>query len=232
MPEKNIPGSNLKPVLDARIDALSKAEGTVFSELGLASRELLIYVPVTNDIGMVNRLLKVLSPSNKRVAILYFREFLPWNWDDKAVMFTGKTHGETKQAKKMTAIDQWLSDETNNIWVWADRNVEVKQRNANYFNQIGNLVERALTDNGKNSDGTERKIGAKDVFYAVIQGGVSLDDMLAIAAEAEQVRDAEEAAANDGKVIEGEATEVVEPPAITANENETEGETADKTATA
>ncbi len=211
--------NNLKASIDTRIDTLKSAEASVKVELGHISRELLLYVPASNDIGAVNRLLKVLSGSaragNQRMAVLYFRNFLPWAYDDKAHMFTVKIKGDTKIAKKMTAIDEWLKDDNANIWTWADRNIETREREKNYASQITSLVKRALEDE-------KYAINPRVVVSAIITGGVSLDDIMSLVTDAQEIAklEAEKAKANTANenddITEGEVEEEAERPALTA----------------
>ena len=67
--------NNLKAVVYGRLEAIMAAEKITRVELGAMSRELLMYVPDTNDIDIVNRLLGVLTPMNRRTAILFFFKF-------------------------------------------------------------------------------------------------------------------------------------------------------------
>ena len=109
----------LHNVVMARFDAIAAAEKITRVELGLLSREILVYVPESQDIEFVNRLLGVLTPMNRRTAILYFGHFLPWEQEhDKEGnfnRFAKKMVGEKKLKKKADAIVTWLAKEENNI---------------------------------------------------------------------------------------------------------------------
>ena len=99
--------NNLKAVVYGRLEAIMAAEKITRVELGAMSRELLIYVPETHDIDIVNRLINALTPVNRRAAILFFKHFLPWDVENDADgVFAkfGKMHkGEKKVAKKHMA---------------------------------------------------------------------------------------------------------------------------------
>lgn len=184
--------NNLKTVIEGRIEALAKAETVTKVELAAASRELLHYVPDTNDIGMVNRLMAVLTRNNYRVAALFFAAFLPWKFDDEAGMFAGKVKGEQKIANKLAAAKAFLAKEENNIWTWAEREVKIEARTKNYQAQIAQLVTRALNDE-------KQSISASAVIAGVILGGIKMDDLMAAIDTAAKVKESEEKKANDNK---------------------------------
>lgn len=188
--------SNLKASLEARIATLLASEKVTHVELGAASREALHYVPETQDIGMVNRLINVLTPANKAVAAMFFAVFLPWKWDTETNMFVGKIKGQAKIDNKLIACAEFLKDETNTIWTWTKENVQIAERAKNYPAQIAALVTRATKDDKYGVD-------AKAVVNAVLLGGVTLDDIMNIVTEAAAVRKAEQdklANDNAGKV--------------------------------
>lgn len=141
--------NNLKAVVYGRLEAIAAAEKITRVELGAMSRELLMYVPDTHDIDIVNRLLGVLTPVNKRTAILFFKHFLPWDSENDADgVFSkfGKMHkGEKKVARKMQAITEFLADESNNIWVWSDENIEIEQKIVNMATELSEVIKKAVT---------------------------------------------------------------------------------------
>ena len=96
------------------IDEIAAAEKITRKKLSILSRDILLYVMESHDIDSVNRLLGVLTPMNKRAAILYFGHFLPWTQEkDKQDVFQrfGKmVKGERKVKAKADAITEWQSD--------------------------------------------------------------------------------------------------------------------------
>ena len=181
--------NNLKTVIETRIEALKASETVTKAELGAVSRDLLIYVPTSGDIGMVNRLNAVLSPMNNKTSVLFFRHFLPWKFDTEASMFTTKEKGQTKVTNKLLAIEAFLKEEANSIWTWADENIELKDRAKNYEAQITSLIDRAMKDK-------KYGIGVDKVFNAVLAGGVPFEDLLGMVNTAFELRAAEQAKAN------------------------------------
>lgn len=163
--------SNIKTVIVANITSLQKSEANVRTKLADLSRELLMYVPDSNDIGMVNRLLGVLTPMNKRAACLFFSAFLPWKLDKETALFTSKLKGKGSIEAKLEAINNFLRVEDNTIWTWAEENVKVEAKPKNYANKIAKTVERALNDE-------QEGINHHDVIKAIITGGVDVRTLI------------------------------------------------------
>ena len=163
--------NNLKTTIETRIVALAASEKVTKAELGHISRELLAYVPDSNDIAMVNRLLDVLTPMNKTTAGLFFQAFLPWKYDGKS--FGKKLKGEGSIQKKLSSIENFLKDEDNNIWTWAEKTLDITARPKNYASKISKLVKRALSDEKEGID-------ARDIIGSVMQGGVNVADLIDI----------------------------------------------------
>lgn len=161
------------------IEVLAAAEKVTKATLGALSRTIIEYIVVADskDIATVNRLLNVLTPMNKQAASLYFEHFLPFT-------FNGEEFGEQikKQARfdaKVTASLLWLEDETNNIWLWVDENVEVKAKD--YAGDISKAIKAALKGNEKK--GFEA-LSVRDVMNAVVgTEGVELADLVGFMAD-------------------------------------------------
>lgn len=171
--------SNLKTVVYQRLEAIAAAEKITRVELREMSRELLIYVPETQDIDIVNRLIGVLTPMNAKTAVLYFAHFLPWDKetdnDGNFVRFGSKHQGDKRVNKKLDAIAEFLKADNNNIWTWAETNVEVKQKD--FGATITRAVKAALKGDEKSDTDP---LTVDQVVTAVLDGGVTLADMLAI----------------------------------------------------
>lgn len=171
----------LHNVVMARLDAIANAEKITRHELGHLSREALVYVTDTQDIDFINRLLGVLTPVNKRVAILYFSHFLPWeqekDTDDKFQRFGKKMLGEKKLAKRKAAMNDWLADEANNIWSWAADNVSV-DKVPDYKARVTSSIKAALAGN---TDKGVEPVSPLELLVAIFDGGFKLDDMLTAA---------------------------------------------------
>lgn len=178
-------------LLTKKIDSLAKSERITKKVLGELSRELLIdYLNNDNNVQLINKLLGcnakgefVLTPFNWRLVCKYFRDFLPHksNWDvvGPLVAKGGKRtplvfeKKSSNRAKKIgVKLDQWLADESNNIWNYK---CEVVTHSVNYELAVVNDVKKAL-------DPEKGGLSVDQVLVAVFEGGVQVEDMLAIIA--------------------------------------------------
>lgn len=171
--------SNLKTVVYQRLEAIASSEKITRTELASISRELLMYVPESKDIDIVNRLLGVLTLMNRKTAILFFTYFLPWTAEkdtDKVFQRFGKMlEGERKIAKRMTRIAEFLNDENNTIWMWAERNVNVEVKQKDFEGLIVRNINKALE--GDERTKTEPFTPAQ-VMQAIMKSSLTLQDMI------------------------------------------------------
>lgn len=165
--------NNLLVTINNRIGVIAATERTVKAELGIISRELLLYVPESKDIDAVNRLIAVLTPMNKQTAVLFFSAFLPWAYDAENKRFAGMIKGAKAIEAKLASLADFLSSEENTIWLWAERNVKVETKKVPFDQRLTALVGKALAG----EKGVE-PISKEDVIKAVIAGGVSAGDLI------------------------------------------------------
>lgn len=182
---------NMQAELVVKIDELASAERVTKQLLGELSRDLLSYIPDTNDVGMANRLIAVLTPMNKATALLFFKHFLPWSMDDTGSVFTKKETSPKRLDKKLDAIRKFLSEEGNNIWVWAESNVEVEKKQFNLSDNVKRAVELALKgkEESKSTEAAD-PISPAEIIAAVIAAGVTPDDVLNAITSFEDVAEA------------------------------------------
>lgn len=130
--------------INTNIDKLAKAERVTKAVLATLSRDLLtyIYVDKTEDISPVNRLLTVLTPMNKATAILFFKNFLAWRFDDEAVVFTKKKKKQF-QDKEMAA-NLFLANEDSDIWTWAAEHVKVEAKPVDWNKKLTTDMTKAM----------------------------------------------------------------------------------------
>lgn len=163
----------------ARLDAIASAEKITRKELGALSREALTYVMESHDIELVNRLIGVLTPVNRKAAILYFTHFLPWvveQADEKFSRF-GKMNNKPKVVARMSkAIDEWLAVETNNLWVWADQNIEIEQKKFDTAGALSKALVAAI--NGVDTDKSIAAPMSKHDVMAVIMKEINVDEIM------------------------------------------------------
>ncbi|MGL5324021.1 MAG: hypothetical protein ACRC91_04760 [Aeromonas sp.] len=175
-------------VINERIERLGNAERVTKAELSALSRELLEYVLLDNtgDVDAVNRMIAVLTPMNKRTAALYFPTFLPYAWDEETFKF-GKKNKKAFETK-LEAVKAWLAVDTNDIWHWANENIEMKKKAPKYLEQITKNIERGLADE-------EYGITVPEVMMAVLAAeGITAADILAALTGMQEQKD--EAIAN------------------------------------
>ena len=171
--------NNLKTKIEKALGELVKSEKVTKKKLSELSRDMLYYVPETQDIGMVNRLLAVLTPNNYKVASIYFNKFLEWK-HEKDGTFSTKIKGEKTLLDYVVRRREWLSDESNDIWVYADQHITIEKKPTDYVKNITRNVAKALNDE-------TNPLTAMQVMEAVIAGGVTAKDLIVAMGEIRKV---------------------------------------------
>lgn len=161
-------------VINAKIKKLAAAEKVTKQVLAELSRDLLAYVLVqeSHDVGAVNRLLAVLTPVNFKTAVLFFSAFLPHEVDEHGT-FGGLVKKE-KAAKLQTAVD-FLENEDNNIWTWADANVKVEKKEIDFLGKVTKAISQAIE---------KGQVNQLDLVKAVLAGGLELSALTALMKDA------------------------------------------------
>lgn len=160
-----------KANIEANIEAVKQSEKITKAKLSILSRELLAYVYETNDVAMVTRLIKVLTPVNRKVACLYFPAFMGWAFNEQDLTF-GKKLKAKVFAKKLAETELWLDEDTNDIWLWADNEIDLKVKPKDYAGKITQLVTKALQDD---VDG----LSPKEILFAVLNSDeLTLADLM------------------------------------------------------
>ena len=170
-------------MINGKIDTLANAERVTKSVLAELSRDLLenVMVDGTHDIAAVNRTINVLTPVNKKVAIEFFGVFTSHKFNETTNAFGGKDR--KRHDKILEECQAFLADATNDIWTWANANIQVTQKPKDYFNKLAKLVEKALSDE-------EEGILAVDVVNAILAAGIEESTLGLILAEREAERTA------------------------------------------
>lgn len=112
---------------DKTLESLAQSEKITKGVLQSLSRDLLSLLHSNNtkqgDIGYINRTLNVLTPVNRKVFIHFCKEFTGFILTDDGTMFAKKSkkHYDDVAIKALS----WLDDPMNNIWNWADRNIDI-----------------------------------------------------------------------------------------------------------
>lgn len=136
--------------INNKIDVLAKSERITKAVLSELSRDLLAYVLIgegeveaTFDIQPVNRVLQVLTPINKRVAVLYFSQFMPFKMiEDKAVF--GKMGKQSKVDECIVNAELALIDDGFDIWSWAANNVKVEPKEVDWNQKLTSDMTKAI----------------------------------------------------------------------------------------
>lgn len=108
------------------LEALAGSERITKETLKTLSRDVLEAWHATGNVAYANKLLLVLTPVNKKVAIAFFKTFSGYSFDDVQGMFTKKSKKRYENAHKM--FMESFADPHWNIWTWAERNIEVQQK--------------------------------------------------------------------------------------------------------
>ena len=157
--------------LSNKVDKCGMAEKMTKKLLGELSRELLPYVYESKDVAIVNRLIGVLTPVNKKVAIEFFKAFVGWTFNADTNEF-GKKQKDAPYTKKSYASDTFLANKDNTLWTWAETEIEVAPKAKNYGMKISKLVDKALTDEAEGID-------LREVLFAIVASdAVTLGDLM------------------------------------------------------
>ncbi len=170
------------------IDEIGKAERITKDALRILSRELLEYIVVNDgvegnnkgseDSQVANRLIDVLTPVNRKVAIAFLRHFLAFHIkedeDGKFIAFTGKDKKQWQ--RKLELVQQFLAEPHNNIWTWADRNVDIVPKPMDFAKlnaAMGQLIKKA----------DKAKLGHGNIIRAMLANGITNDEILLVIKE-------------------------------------------------
>ena len=183
--------------IETAIASIKAAEMVTRKQLGGLSRHLLEFLIVQNTdrVEFVNTLLMVLTPINKRTAILFFRHHLPWGFDESVSKFGKKFDDGKRMDKKVAASLELLAEPNGNIWTWAMEHTKTEAKTPDYTKRLVDATKAALKGKG---EGHEGKITALEVIQAVMLGGIPAKTIIDMIGDLNQVNEARaEQAAND-----------------------------------
>lgn len=174
----------------ASLEAIAQAEVVTKRELKSLSRTLLTALhgleddTLQGDIQYINMLLGVLTPINRKTAVLFFKEFTGFHYDARTKENPGATETFTKKSAKhgpearKLAIE-FLQDPNNNIWSWAERNIEVERRPFD-MKKVTKVVEKALDEAGGDQ---------MPVLRAILEGGITVEGVMILLDELTKQRE-------------------------------------------
>ena len=108
------------------LERITKAENVTKHELKLVSRTMLEAWHITGNVHYINRLLKVVTPVNKKALIVFAKHFGGFSYDEVLGEFTHKSKKRYESAHKLAL--EFLENPNNNLWTWAERHIEVQQK--------------------------------------------------------------------------------------------------------
>ena len=152
------------------IEKLAASEKITKDLLRSMSREVLEAHHVTGDVCYINGLIAVLSPMNKKVCILFFKEFSGHLCNDEGVF--GKKDKKRYDEAHKKSFDG-LEDPHFNVFSWAERNVEVERKPftlGRLQQQMGSRVKKA----------EENKISHADIIRAMFANGIAIGEFMKV----------------------------------------------------
>lgn len=152
------------------VKKLAASEKVTKELLRSMSREALEAHHVTGDVAYINGIIAVLSPMNKKVCILFFKEFSGHTCNEDGVF--GKKDKKKYEEARKASFDQ-LEDPLFNVFSWADRHVEIEKKPftlGKLQQQMGSLVKKA----------EENRLSHADIIRALFANGVEVNAFLKV----------------------------------------------------
>lgn len=169
---------------DAVLETLAQSEKITKATLQTLSRDLLALLhtenPKQGDIGYINRVINVLTPVNRKVFIAFGREFTGFimNKDGTAFLKKAKKHYDDAAIKALV----WLDDPMNNIWSWADRNIDIVPKEFT-IEAVKKTTENMLKKAEK------ANISQADMLGAMFEAGFTVDSLLIMLEKSDKLGD-------------------------------------------
>jgi hypothetical protein len=169
---------------DNVLETLANSEKITKAVLQTLSRDLLELLhtknPKQGDIGYINRTIAVLTPVNRKVFIEFNKEFTGFILSKAGNVFEkkAKKHYDDVALKALV----WLEDPMNNIWSWADRNVEIVAKEFTL-----DVVKKNMETMFKKAD--KSGINRLDVITTILQAGITVDELVQAMEKAGELAD-------------------------------------------
>jgi hypothetical protein len=148
---------------NASLEKIQGSEAITRKELRDISRTVLEAWHATGNVVYANRLLKALTPVNKKTAIVFFKHFSGFHFDDVMGEFDHKS--KKRYDKAHADCVKFLTDPNNNIWSWAERHIEIEQKVFSI-----DSVEKYMTKAIKQAAGVG--LSQVDLLKAVFKAGI------------------------------------------------------------
>ena len=154
-----------------RVASLAASEKVSKELLRALSRDALLAHHVTGDVAYINELLGACSPINRKVCVLFFKEFSGHLYSEDTKAFGKKDKKRYDEAHKKSFSS--LEDPHFNVFSWADSNVEVECKPftlGKLQQQMCSLVKKA----------EENKISHADIIRAMFVNGIEIEEFMKV----------------------------------------------------
>lgn len=153
------------------LEKLVQSERITKDVLRGLSRTILEATHETGDIGFVNRLLAVLTPIHRKVAVVFFKHFTGFSYDDDTKLFTKKS--KKRYDKAHADYVKLLADVNLNIWSWSERHIEIQQKPFK-MERVSTFITTAI------EKAKGQGLNEVDVLRHVLKGGITADHIISI----------------------------------------------------
>ena len=153
-----------------RVASLAASEKVSKELLRAMSRDVLEAHHATGDVAYINGILAVLSPMNRKVCILFYKEFSGHLCNEEGVF--GKKDKKKHDAARKESFDA-LEDPHFNVFSWEERNGEGVRKPftlGKLQQQMGSLVKKA----------NENRIPHSDIIRALFANGIEVGAFLKV----------------------------------------------------
>lgn len=155
--------ANFERNFSEALERIGKAESVTKNELKTVSRTMLEAWHITGNVHYINRLLKVVTPVNKKALIVFSKHFGGFSYDEVLGEFTHKSKKRYDTAHKLAL--EFLADPHNNLWTWAERHIEVQQKPFSIEN-VEKFIKSAM------NKGAGVGLSQVDILKAVFKAGI------------------------------------------------------------
>lgn len=153
------------------LERITKSENITKHELKIVSRTMLEAWHITGNVHYINRLLKVVTPVNKKALIVFAKHFGGFSFDEVLGEFTHKSKKRYETAHKLAL--EFLENPHNNLWTWAERHIEVTVKPFAIEN-VEKFIKQAL------NKGAGVGLSQVDILKAVFKAGIEPDCIIQV----------------------------------------------------
>ena len=154
----------------ANVEKLAASEKITKDLLRSMSRDVLEAHHATGDVAYINGIIAVLSPMNRKMCILFYKEFSGHLCNEEGVF--GKKDKKRYDEAHKKSFDG-LEDPHFNVFSWAERNVEVERKPftlGKLQQQMGSLVKKA----------EQSKIPHAEIIRALLANGIEIGEFMKV----------------------------------------------------